>query len=228
MNSDGGGFGDSTKHRVVEEFVISYYNGSVKPNVAEKNLTTGREIEYLMDGPQFQKIKRDDMWSSSSAVGTGYQYRVVYRDKRYSDLEHLLQIYTGAISVQDDEKPAVEQRLYELILLMIKEGRLPKTFKLQPPSEAENKRVSVLVEEMGQSLEELRERVSRLEEQLANNRPKQVESPAPVPVTPIAAGQSETGVTDDQGDPSSTSSPPLWGLEDILPSRGTSSQSKAP
>ena len=227
MSSEGGGFWNGAKHRVVEEFVVSYYNGSVRPNVAEKNLTTGREIEYLMDGPQFQKIKKDDMWSSSSAVGTGYQYRVVYKDKRYSDLEQLLQIYTGTTAVQDDEKPAVEQRLYELILLMIKEGRLPKTFKLQSPSEAENKRVSVLMEEMGQSLEELRERVRKLEEQLAGNGPKQEENP-PIPAAPVAVGQNEAGITNAQGDPSSTSSPPLWGLEDILPSRGTSSQSKAP
>jgi hypothetical protein len=223
----GGGFGDSAKRRVVEEFVVAYYNGSVKPNVAEKNLTTGREIEFLMDGPQFQKIKRDDMWSNSSAVGTGYQYRVVYKDKRYSDLEQLLQIYTGAISVQDDEKLAVEQKLYEMILLMIKEGRLPKTFKLQSPSEAENQKVSVLVEEMSRSLEELGKRVRKLEEQLAGNGPKQEENP-PIPAAPIDAGESKPGVANAPDDPSSTSSPPLWGLEDILPSRGTSSQSKAP
>jgi hypothetical protein len=222
----GGGFGDNTRRRVVEEFVVAYYNGSVKPNVAEKNLTTGREIEYLMDGPQFQKIKRDDMWSNSSAVGTGYQYRVVYKDKRYSDLEQLLQIYTGAISVQDDEKLVVEKKLYEMILLMIKEGRLPKTFKLQSPSEAETQKVSILVEEMSRSLEDLGKRVKKLEEQLASNGPRQ-EGP-PIPAGPIAADQSETGVASAPGDPSSTSSPPLWGLEDILPSRGTSSQSKVP
>ena len=226
MEMSDGSFNDVVKHRVVEEFVLSYYNGAVRPNVAEKNMMTGREIEYLMDAPQFQKIKKDDIWAHSSAVGTGYQYRVVYKDKRYSDLEHLLQIYTGAVSVQDEEKPLVEQRLYELILLLIKEGRLPKNFKLKSPGEMEGQKVAQLVEEMGRSLVDLGKRVRKLEEQLAIDARKEEEL-QPAPATPVV-GQVGSEITDVRDDPSSTSSHPLWGLEDILPSKDTSSQSKAP
>lgn len=160
-------FSGEMRHRVVEEFAVSYYNGSIRPNLAEKDPTTGKEIEYLMDGPQFEKIRKSDVWSSSSAVGTGYQFRVVYKDKRFSDMSRLLEAYSGVGRSSEEDSPAAEQRLYELILLMIKEGRLPKTFKLQSIKEAQNEKLASLVDELGKSLEELGRRVRKLEEQIA-------------------------------------------------------------
>ena len=227
MENAGTSFGDAMKHRVVEEFVVSYYNGSLRPNVAEKNMMTGKEIEYLMDGSQFEKIPKSDMWTYSNAVGTGYQYRVVYRDKRFSDLERLLQIYAGTSSIPEDEKATVEQRLYELILQLIKEGRLPKSFKLVTTKDAENEKVAALVEELGRSLDELGKRVRKLEEQL--DSPKEEASLPPVAETPVTQNSSEAPVSDLRDDaPSSTSSLPSWVSGDVLPSRETSLQSKAP
>ena len=165
-------FSETMRHRLVEEFAVSYYNGSLKPILAEKNSMNGRDIEYLMDGPQFERTKRSDIWSSSNAVGTGYQYRVVYKDKRYTDLEHLLELYSGTVPAAEADFSEVEQRLYELIMLMIKEGRLPKTFKIQSAKEAQNEKLVSLVDELGRSLEELGRRVRKLEEQLsAQNQP---------------------------------------------------------
>lgn len=162
-----GSFSEAMRHRLVDEFVVSYYNGSMKPNLAEKNMATGREIEYLMDGPQFEKIRKSEIWSYSNAVGTGYQYRVIYRDKRYSDLEPLLQMYTGTVPVQDGDKSTVEQKLYELVLQMIKEGRLPKSFRIQTTKEVQDVKVAEMLNEMERSLEELGGRVRKLEEQLS-------------------------------------------------------------
>ncbi len=171
--SDDTRFGSETRRRLVEEFAVSYYNGSLRPNLAEKNPMTGREIEFLMDGPQFEKIKRPEIWSYSNAVGTGYQYRVVYRDKRFSDLERLLQMYSGAVQVQEGDGPLVEQRLYEVILALMREGRLPKTFRIQPARDVDEQKVMSMVEELSRTLEELGERVRRLEEQLtAQDEPK--------------------------------------------------------
>jgi len=165
-------FSETMRHRLVEEFAVSYYNGSLRPILAEKNQMNGRDIEYLMDGPQFERTKRSDIWSSSNAVGTGYQYRVVYKDKRYTDLEHLLELYSGTVPAAEADFSEVEQRLYELIMLMIKEGRLPKTFKIQSAKEAQNEKLVSLVDELGRSLEELGRRVRKLEEQLsAQNQP---------------------------------------------------------
>ncbi len=173
------------KHRLVEEFAVSYYNGSLKPNLAEKNMMNGREIEYLMDGPQFDRVRRSDVWSYANAVGTGYQYRVVYKDKRYSDLERLLGMYSGTIAVSEEDRPVVEQRLYELILLMVKEGRLPKSFKIQPSNDAQNEKLVSMVEELGRSMDELGRRVRVLEEQLAaRDAPKPEEGP-PVQQGPV-------------------------------------------
>src|SRR5713226_6325189 len=110
--SDAASFGAGMRRRILEDFAVSYYNGSIKPNLAERNPTTGRDAEFLMDAPQFGKIKREDVWASSSAVGTGYQYRVVYKDKRYSDLDRLLRMYSGNVSLEENDRAWVEQSLY--------------------------------------------------------------------------------------------------------------------
>jgi len=169
------------RHRLVEEFAVSYYNGSVKPNLAEKNPINGRDIEYLMDGPQFERTRRADVWSYGNATGTGYQYRVVYKDKRYSDLERLLEMYSGTVPTVED-RTLVEQRLYEMILLMMKEGRLPKTFKVQSAKEIQEERLLAMVEELGRSMDELGKRVKELEARLASQEAAAVPVSTPPPV----------------------------------------------
>jgi hypothetical protein len=178
-------FGDSTRRRLVDDFVVSFYNGSLKPNFAEKDPATGRDVEYLMDGPQFDRISKPEVWSYSSAVGTGYQYRVVYKDRRFSDLERLMEVYSGTSEAAEDERALAERSLYQLVLLMVKEGRLPKTFKIQTQDEAQVRRVVALVEELSRSMEELGRRVRAIEEQLAAQRapPSLVPVPEPVPVS---------------------------------------------
>ena len=155
------------KHRLVGDFVVPYINGSLKPYLAEKNPTNGKDVEYLMDGPQLDRTRKTEVWSYANAVGTGYQYRVVYKDRRFSDLDRMVQVYSGTLPASDDEKAGVEQRLYELVMLMIKEGRLPKTFQVQSGKGAENEKLASMVEELRQSVEELGRRVRKLEDQLA-------------------------------------------------------------
>ena len=160
-------FGGDMKHRLVEEFVVSYINGSLKPNFAERNPMGGGDVVFLMDGPQFERTKKTEVWAFASAVGTGYQYRVVYKDRRFSDLDRLVHLYSGTLPVSPEDRQVVEQKLYELIMLMIKEGRLPKTFQVRSAKDAESEKLAMLVEELGRSLDELGKRVRRLEEQLA-------------------------------------------------------------
>ncbi len=161
-------FSGATKRRLVDDFALAFFNGSLKPNLAEKNPMNGREVEYLMDGPQFDRIPKKEIWSSSSAVGTGYQFKVVYKDKRFSDLEDLLAVYSGTAPTSDEDRPVVEQRLYEFIMLLMKEGRLPKTFKIQSTGEADTAKVVASIDELRRSLDDLGRRVRRLEEQLAS------------------------------------------------------------
>jgi len=161
-------FSEGTRHRLVEDFAVSYYNGSVKPNLAEKNPINGRDIEYLMDGPEFERIQRADVWSYGNATGTGYQYRVVYKDKRYSDLENLLATYSGTVQTTEEDRTLITQRLYEMILLMLKEGRLPKAFRVQSTKEIQEVRLLAVVEELGRSMDELGKRVKVLEARLAS------------------------------------------------------------
>ena len=180
--SEGSGtsFGEEMRHRIVEEFAVSFYNGTLKPNLAEKNPVNGRDIEYLMDGQQFEKTRRTDIWSYGNAIGTGYQYRVVYKDKRYADLERLLGIYSGTARAPEEDREVVVQNLYEIILQMIKEGRLPKTFRVRSAREIQEEKLLSMVEELGRSMDELGRRVRELEEKLAaNNAPLEEASPPP-------------------------------------------------
>lgn len=180
---NGTSFGEGMRHRLVEEFAVSYYNGSLKPNLAEKNPVTGRDIEYLMDGFQFERIRRADVWSYRNAVGTGYQYKVVYKDKRYSDLEKLLEMYSGTAQTAEEDKPLVEQRLYEMVMLMIREGRLPKTFRIQSTREAQEEKLLSMVEELGHSMDELGRRVKELEARLAEHEAPAEQVSLPPPAT---------------------------------------------
>lgn len=166
-----GSFGSSMRRRMLEDFVVAYYNGSIKPNLSEKDTMTGRDIEYLMDAPQFEKTKRSEVWSYSNAVGTGYQYRVTYRDKRFSSLEQLLGMYSGSVPVAEDDKPLVEQRLYELVLTLIKEGRLPQSFKVQPPRDPRIYKLTSAVERLNLALDSLEKRVRSLEEASGGRTP---------------------------------------------------------
>ena len=172
-------FGEGMRQRLVEEFAVSYYNGSLKPNLAEKNPMNGRDVEYLMDGPQFDRIRRSDIWSYGDAIGTGYQYRVVYKDRRYSDLEKLLEVYSGTATTSEEDRVLTEQRLYEMIMLMIKEGRLPKTFKIEPRG-AQEEKLFVMFEQLRHSMDELGRRVRELEEKLGEREEPQLQrSPPP-------------------------------------------------
>lgn len=165
-------FGLTMRLRLIEDFAIAYYNGSIKPNFAEKNPMTGRDAEYLMDGPQFEKVKRAEIWTSSSAVGTGYQYRVTYRDKRFSDLDSLLEMYSAGVHTVESDQSSVEERLYRLILQMIKEGRLPPSFKVQPAKDSRIEGLLSTVEHLALSMEDLEKRLKSLEEaQTARQEP---------------------------------------------------------
>jgi len=135
----------------------------MKPDLAERNPTDGRPIEYLMDGPEFGRLNRRDVWSYSNAPGTGYQYRVIYNDKRFSDLEDLLGKYSGRVRIDGDDMPKVEQNLYELILVLIKEGRLPKNFKIQSAKDPRLDKLAIELEQLRQLMNEVDERVRRLE-----------------------------------------------------------------
>lgn len=151
---------------------MAYYNGSIKPNFAEKNPMTGLNAEYLMDAPQFEKIKKSEIWASSSAVGTGYQYRVTYKDKRFSDLDSLLESYSAGVQTVESDQSSVEDRLYRLILQMIKEGRLPPSFKVQPAKDSRIEGLLSTVEHITRSIEDLEKRLKTIEEaQIARSEP---------------------------------------------------------
>ena len=167
IESSDNSFSGSMRRRLLEDFVVSYYNGTLNPNIAEKDPSTGRDVEFLMDAPQFDKIRKSDVWSFSNAVGTGYQYRVVYKDRRFSDLGRLVGVYSGTSEAAGEDRASAEQDLYQLILLMIKEGRMPKSFKIRSSQEVQEQKVIAMVEELGRTMEELGRKVRAIEEKLA-------------------------------------------------------------
>ncbi|HXY56487.1 MAG TPA: hypothetical protein VEH01_02625 [Nitrososphaerales archaeon] len=192
MESSDSTFGGAMRRRLIEDFVVSYYNGALNLNMAEKDPSTGREVEFLMDAPQFDKIRKPDVWSFSNAVGTGYQYRVVYRDRRFSDLGRLIGIYSGTVEAGAEAKASAEQDLYQSILVMIKEGRVPKTFKIRSAQEVQEQKVISIVEELSRSVEELGKKVKALEEKLATREaPPVLNDQGATPATPVPQNQTQ-------------------------------------
>ena len=183
-------FSEGMRRRLIEDFVLAYYNGSLKPNMAEKDPSTGRDVEFLMDAPQFDKIRKSDVWSFSNAVGTGYQYRVVYRDRRFSDLGHLVDVYSGTSEATEEERASAGQGLYQLIQLMTKEGRVPKTFKVKSAQEVQEQRLGAMVEELTRTVEELGKKVKALEEKFAAQQAPPAQDDL-VPTTPRAEPQAK-------------------------------------
>ena len=181
MENSGGSFSGAMRRSLIEDFVVSYFNGTLNPNIAEKDPSTGRDVEYLMDTPQFDKIKKSDVWSFANAVGTGYQYRVVYKDRRFSDLGRLMAIYSGTAEASEEGRAFAEQNLYQVILLLIKEGRVPKTFKIRTSQEVQEQKVIALVEELSRSMEELNGKVRAIEQKLATQQapPQEPERKSP-------------------------------------------------
>jgi hypothetical protein len=178
MEEEETSFSRSAIRRLVDDFVVSYFNGSVKPTLAERNPTTKSDAEYLMDGPQFEKIRKSEIWSYANAIGTGYQYRVTYRDRRFSDLDRLLGMYSGGINLSEEDRSKVENRLYETILLLVREGRLPQSFKVQSARDVQLERLVASVEQLNRSLEILDEKVRALENRLASPSPPQRQNPS--------------------------------------------------
>jgi hypothetical protein len=89
-------------------------------------------------------------------------------------------MYSGNVSLEENDRAWVEQSLYDLILLLIKEKRLPQSFKIQP---AKDPRIDTLiseVERLTHVIEELEKRVIKVEE--SGRVPMEVSSPT-VPQT---------------------------------------------
>jgi hypothetical protein len=188
-----GSFSESMRRRLLEDFVVSYYNGTLNPNIAEKDPSTGRDVEFLMDAPQFDKIRKSDVWSFSNAVGTGYQYRVVYKDRRFSDMGRLVGVYSGTSETAGEDRTSAEQDLYQLILVMIKEGRMPKSFKIRSSQEVHEQKVIAMVEELGRTMEELARKVRAIEEKLATQ-----------PASPVPDDRAVTSLIAEPDGPSQT------------------------
>ena len=86
-------------------------------------------------------------------------------------------MYSGTVQAADADKAAAEQRLYETIMLLIKEGRLPKTFSIQTQG-AQVAKLLAMIEQLGRTMDELGRRVRELEEKLeARAEPELQQSP---------------------------------------------------
>jgi len=168
-----GGFSDILRRRTLQDFVVGFYNGTIKPNLAERDPASGRDIEFPMDGPEFERTKKSEVWSFSPAPGSGYKYKVIYKDRRFAGLEQLLGMYSGSVST-DQPKSRVEQSLYEVVMLLMKEGRLPESFKIQAPGDPRVDKLLATVEGLTQALEGLERRVKAIEDARASETRNEV------------------------------------------------------
>lgn len=161
-------FTEETKHALVEDFAVSYYNRSVDnkkfvPDLAQKSVNE-INLRTAMSQTTLDKYKDSQIWSYDDYDGayrSTYDYWVTFRDERFSELEDLLDKYTDRIEVPPTEKPLIEKKLYSLIMLLMREGRVPASFQLIPYR-------SAMMDRLGSGLERATKLIDNLEKRVKN------------------------------------------------------------
>ncbi|MDA4124605.1 MAG: hypothetical protein OK438_04040 [Thaumarchaeota archaeon] len=167
-------FNEGQRHSLVQDFSVAYYNRDVIPDVTDKD-ANNEDVNFAFSKGEngsyknFYKLRKSEVvsyeWDSSYS-----RYEVKLVDERFKELNALLDKYSDADTPSTD-KLLVEKELYRLIRILMKEGRVPKTFKLQPFRDAQMSHLASSLERTTKLLDTLEKRVRGLED-LAGKIPR--------------------------------------------------------
>jgi hypothetical protein len=134
-------FNPKNKHRIVEEFCVWYLGG---------NATKVRIVDSVQTPPTDEDRRRDEIRRRES--GGGF-LRTLYRTKfveveRFKNLKELVHKYSGLTVVPPQEKKAVQEELYGLIMQLLEDGRIEGNFRLQPYRDAELDRLTQRIDNL--------------------------------------------------------------------------------
>ncbi|MDG6950890.1 MAG: hypothetical protein JRN12_03475 [Nitrososphaerota archaeon] len=165
MSKDGSSdsyFNEKTRHSLVQTFAVCYFNREVKPDLAQKG-RTGANAEFSVHYSSLDKYPKETVWSCKLQSYSSYDYYMVLKDERFSELDELLDKYSDRIEVPESEKALIEKKLYSLTLLMMKEDRLPHSFRLEPVHDAEMNNLASKLERTTKLLDNLERRIANIE-----------------------------------------------------------------
>ena len=150
-------FNDDMKRRLVENFVVSYYNKLISPDLAIKTIDNKNVV--MMVGPaNIGKYDPNDIWSYDNS-----SWNLVLKDNRFNQLNELVDKYSDRIETPELEKPAIEKKLYSLILLLMREGRIQEDFELEPQRDAELDNLASKIDRISKLIDNVEKRVRSLE-----------------------------------------------------------------
>ncbi len=159
-------FNEAFRHGLVQDFSVSFYNRTVRPNIAQKNLSNGTDAIFVYgqyDAPRFESLDKSKIASYEYNGSPLYSYHVKLRDERFNDLDGLLEKYSD-IDTPPTEKLSAEKELYRLIRLLMKEERIPNNFKIQPFRDAQIDNLATKIERIAKLLDNIEKRTKNLEE----------------------------------------------------------------
>ena len=143
----------------MQEFVISCYNRTVVPDLADKNANRVNIGSWRDDNA---KINGNLIWSIGGKDSFDRNF-IVMKDNRFSELDELLDKYSERIDCPEEEKPLIEKKLYSMILLLMKEGRVPKSFQIQPFRDSQIESLTSKIDRIAKLIDNLERRVKGLE-----------------------------------------------------------------
>lgn len=168
-------FNPAFRHNLVQEFCIAYYNKDFKPDVALKSETSGQDAHWYSDSTiDLEKWKGEpgviSYIDNGRVSSAGYRYSVILRDSRFKELDALVEKYFDPDTPSAD-KLNTEKELYKLVRILMKDNRIPKSFKMQPFRDAQLESIAMKQERTVRLLDALEKRVASLED-LAEKIPR--------------------------------------------------------
>lgn len=163
-------FNDEAKRSLVADFVVQFYNRSIKLDLAEKDLG-GSALSYVMEKEAFRKLKNVEIVSYYVEEKQRYLstyspydvFHVIKRDPRFLDLEELADKYSNVVKVGPEEKEAVIDKIYETIMVMLREGRMSDNFRLKPYRDAQIEGLTAQIARLTKLIDSLEKRLKGVE-----------------------------------------------------------------
>jgi hypothetical protein len=166
-------FNETMRHNLVQEFALAYYTREIIPDLAEKyEFIDGSEYthNFMTRKDVVEYIASVGGWSRVISSGTltdspNSEWFVKIVDKAYKDLDSLLDKYSD-VDTPPDEKNKAEKELYPMTKRLMKQGRIPKEFKLQPYRDQYLEDLTLKMASMGVKMDALGRKIENLDTRL--------------------------------------------------------------
>ncbi len=161
-------FDEASKHRIVSEFVVSYFAHKIKIDTMnvfkQRHWFSKEDLEgkdartYIDETAQNLKFKSWQIFQTQDGI-----FFIEEEDQEFKDVNELCKKYAGMIEIPESERQLVERRLYPIIMELMKGQRIEGKFDLQPYRDMELEKLTLSLERLAKLTDNLEKRVGSLE-----------------------------------------------------------------